>query len=40
MADEINLVEKSRIMDATGMKRALRRLATEIVEKNQGADKL
>ena len=40
MADEINLVEKSRIMDATGMKRALRRLATEIVEKNQGADNL
>ena len=40
MADEINLVEKSRIMDAAGMKRALRRLATEIVEKNQGATDL
>ncbi len=37
MGNEINLVEKSRIMDAAAMKRALRRLATEIVEKNQGA---
>lgn len=40
MGDEIKLVEKSRIMDATGMKRAMRRLATEIVEKNGGADDL
>lgn len=40
MGDEINLVEKSRIMDATAMKRALRRLATEIVEKNGGAENL
>jgi pyrimidine operon attenuation protein/uracil phosphoribosyltransferase len=37
MGDELNLVEKSRIMDAAAMKRALRRLATEIVEKNHGA---
>lgn len=40
MGDEINLVEKSRIMDATAMKRAMRRLATEIVEKNGGAENL
>lgn len=40
MGDEIKLVEKSRIMDAAGMNRALRRLATEIVETNQGADDL
>ena len=40
MADGIHLIEKSRIMDAAGMKRALRRLATEIVEKNQGAKNL
>ena len=40
MASEFDLVEKSRIMDAAGMKRALRRLATEIVEKNQGAKDL
>src|ERR1700750_1202474 len=40
MADEIKLAEKSRIMDATAMNRALRRLATEIVEKNNGADDL
>ena len=40
MGDEINLVEKSRIMDAAAMKRAMRRLATEIVEKNGGADNL
>lgn len=40
MGDEINLVEKSRIMDSTAMNRALRRLATEIVEKNQGAEDL
>ena len=36
MADEIHLVEKSRIMDSAAMKRALRRLATEIVESNHG----
>ena len=36
MADEIHLVEKSRIMESTAMNRALRRLATEIVEKNNG----
>jgi pyrimidine operon attenuation protein/uracil phosphoribosyltransferase len=40
MGNEIHLVEKSRIMDATAMKRAMRRLATEIVEKNQGAKDL
>jgi pyrimidine operon attenuation protein/uracil phosphoribosyltransferase len=37
MADEFNLVEKSRIMDSARMKRALSRLASEIVEENQGA---
>lgn len=40
MADEFHLVEKSRIMDSASMKRALRRLATEIAEKNQGAEDL
>jgi pyrimidine operon attenuation protein/uracil phosphoribosyltransferase len=40
MADEIHLVEKSRIMDAAAMKRALHRLSSEIVEKNQGPDNL
>jgi pyrimidine operon attenuation protein/uracil phosphoribosyltransferase len=40
MADDINLVEKSRIMDSARMKRALSRLASEIVENNQGADDL
>ena len=40
MADEIHLVEKSRIMDGTRMKRALSRLANEIVETNQGAKEL
>lgn len=40
MGIEPNLVEKSRIMDAAAMKRAMRRLATEIVEKNKGADDL
>ncbi|MBK8466902.1 MAG: bifunctional pyr operon transcriptional regulator/uracil phosphoribosyltransferase PyrR [Chloracidobacterium sp.] len=30
------MIEKSRIMDSAAMKRALRRLATEIVEKNSG----
>lgn len=40
MGDAINLVEKSRIMDSTSINRALRRLATEIVETNHGADGL
>ncbi len=40
MADEINLVEKTRIMDGARMKRALSRLASEIVEDNQGAKNL
>ena len=40
MGDETKLVEKSRIMDSTSMNRALRRLATEIVETNQGAEGL
>lgn len=40
MGIEPNLVEKSRIMDAAAMKRAMRRLATEIVEKNKGAEGL
>jgi len=40
MADTINLVEKSRIMDSARMKRALSRLASEIVENNQGAKDL
>ncbi|MEO8573865.1 MAG: bifunctional pyr operon transcriptional regulator/uracil phosphoribosyltransferase PyrR [Pyrinomonadaceae bacterium] len=40
MADEIHLVEKSLIMDSARMKRALSRLASEIVEANQGAKDL
>jgi pyrimidine operon attenuation protein/uracil phosphoribosyltransferase len=40
MADEFHLVEKSRIMDSAAINRALRRLATEIVEKNHGAEDL
>lgn len=40
MADEINLTEKSRIMDGTRINRALSRLASEIVEENQGAKDL
>ena len=40
MADEIHLVEKSRIMDSARMKRALSRLSSEIVEENQGAKDL
>ncbi len=40
MADKLNLVEKSRIMDSARMKRALSRLASEIVEENQGAKDL
>ena len=37
---EINLVEKSRIMDGARIKRALFRLASEIVEENQGVKDL
>ena len=37
MADKYGLVEKSRNMDAARMNRALSRLASEIVEENQGA---
>lgn len=40
MGHEINLVEKSRIMDAAAMKRAIERLSSEIVESNHGADGL
>lgn len=40
MADEINLVEKSKIMDSNRMKRALSRIATQIVEDNHGAKDL
>lgn len=36
MADEIHLLEKSRIMDSAAIKRALSRLSSEIVEKNHG----
>jgi pyrimidine operon attenuation protein / uracil phosphoribosyltransferase len=40
MADESTLVEKSRIMDSARMKRAVSRLASEIVEENHGAKDL
>ena len=40
MADEFKLVEKSRVMDSTQMKRALSRLASAIVEENEGAEDL
>ncbi|HEY0460131.1 MAG TPA: bifunctional pyr operon transcriptional regulator/uracil phosphoribosyltransferase PyrR [Pyrinomonadaceae bacterium] len=40
MADEYGLIEKSKIMDAARMKRALSRLASEIVEENHGAEGL
>ncbi len=40
MADKYGLIEKSRIMDNARMKRALSRLASEIVEDNQGAKDL
>src|SRR5215207_10870089 len=40
MADEYGLVEKSKIMDSARMKRAVSRLASEIVESNQGAKDL
>lgn len=37
---EANLIEKSRIMNSAGIKRALSRLASEIVEHNHGAENL
>lgn len=37
MADEYGLLEKSKIMDTPRMKRAISRLASEIVEENHGA---
>lgn len=40
MASEITLTEKSRIMDGARMKRAVSRLASEIVEENHGAKDL
>jgi pyrimidine operon attenuation protein / uracil phosphoribosyltransferase len=40
MPDEINLIEKAIIMDSVRMKRALSRIASEIVEENQGAKDL
>lgn len=40
MADEFGLVEKSRIMDGARIKRAISRLASEIVEENHGAKDL
>lgn len=40
MTDENSLAEKSRIMDSARMKRAISRLASEIVEENQGANNL
>ncbi len=40
MVDEYGLIEKARIMDAARINRALSRLASEIVEENQGAQDL
>ena len=40
MGDEIHLKEKSRIMDSADMERAISRLASEIVESNQGTEDL
>ncbi len=40
MGDKINLVEKSRIMDAAAIKRAISRLSSEIVESNRGVEDL
>ena len=40
MITESDLIEKSRIMDAAAMKRALSRLASEVVEKNHGPEGL
>jgi len=40
MVDESSLTEKSRIMDGARIKRAISRLASEIVEENHGAKDL
>lgn len=40
MADEMNFIEKAIIMDSARMNRAMSRLASEIVEENQGAKNL
>lgn len=40
MADEINLIEKSMIMDKERINFAMSRLASEIVEENQGVEGL
>jgi pyrimidine operon attenuation protein/uracil phosphoribosyltransferase len=40
MADEYGLIEKSKIMDGARIKRAVSRLASEIVEENHGAKDL
>lgn len=40
MADEVKLLEKSVIMDRPRINRALSRLASEIVEENQGVEGL
>ena len=40
MADEMNFVEKAIIMDSARIDRAMSRLASEIVEDNQGAEDL
>ena len=40
MEDGLNFIEKSEIMDGKQIKRALSRLASEIVEANQGAENL
>lgn len=40
VSEEIKLTEKAVIMDSARINRALSRLATEIVEENQGADNL
>ncbi|MCB1025985.1 MAG: bifunctional pyr operon transcriptional regulator/uracil phosphoribosyltransferase PyrR [Acidobacteria bacterium] len=40
MAEEINFIEKAIIMDSARIDRAMSRLASEIVEENQGAENL
>jgi pyrimidine operon attenuation protein/uracil phosphoribosyltransferase len=40
MAEEMNFIEKAIIMDSARINRALSRLASEIVEENQGAENL
>ncbi len=40
MAEEINFIEKAIIMDSARINRAMSRLASEIVEENQGAENL